>query len=122
MDKSNKDDPYYYQGTKTFINLKNIRDREHLEKFEGDNVAIKILKLNINPIKGNHDLQHWQKIHHYLFKDVYPWAGELRKIELFQEYGSPYSKPEKIQDGFNNLVQPVLNKTNYLKILQNKML
>lgn len=45
----------------------------------------------------------------------YPWAGELRKIELFQEYGSPYSKPKKIQDGFNNLVQPVLNKTNYLK-------
>lgn len=55
------------------------------------------------------------KIHHYLFQDVYSWAGELRKIELFQEYESPYSKPEKIQDGFNNLVQPVLNKTNYLK-------
>lgn len=115
MDKNNKDDLYYYQGTKTFINLKNIRDREHLEKFEGDNVAIKILKLNINPIKGDYDLQHWQKIHHYLFQDVYSWAGELRKIELFQEYGSPYSKPEKIQDGFNKLVQPVLDKTNYLK-------
>ena len=31
-----------------------------------------------NPIPGNYDLEHLQKIHHALFRQIYPWAGKLR--------------------------------------------
>ena len=34
------------------------------------------------PVHGNFDLLHLSAIHHQLFREVYPWAGEIRTEEI----------------------------------------
>ena len=36
----------------------------------------------MQPIKGKFDLKHLQKIHGYVFGDVYDWAGKLRHVDI----------------------------------------
>ena len=35
-----------------------------------------------HPCKGSFDLRHLQTIHKFLFRDVYPWAGKLRTVNI----------------------------------------
>lgn len=34
---------------------------------------------------GDFDMIHLHAIHHYLFQDVYDWAGELRTVEIAKD-------------------------------------
>lgn len=52
---------YYYKDSKVFINKRDIREQKNLETYESVSTALRMLELNNNPIKGNHDLEHWQK-------------------------------------------------------------
>lgn len=36
----------------------------------------------MNPVPGNFDAEHLERIHKYLFRDVYEWAGQFRKVPL----------------------------------------
>ena len=53
-----------------------------LEQLERTTVAVRIDQLKTNPIKGNFDLTHLQKIHRHLFQDIYDWAGEIRRVDI----------------------------------------
>ena len=44
--------------------------------------AVRLLELQMNPIKGNFDFNHLKKIHKYIFQDLYDWAGKPRTVEL----------------------------------------
>jgi cell filamentation protein len=75
-------DPYVYPGTNVLRNLRDIRDPERLEKFEMDMTTSRVRELLSSPKPGRFDSAHLQGIHHYIFQDVYPWAGEFRTVDI----------------------------------------
>jgi cell filamentation protein len=36
------------------------------------------------PVAGSFDLTHLRKIHQHAFQDIYPWAGELRTLDILK--------------------------------------
>jgi cell filamentation protein len=72
-------DPYVYPGTNVLRNLEDIRDQNALNRFESDAVAVGLIDLKQNPIRGPFDARRLQETHRRIFSRVYPWAGELRK-------------------------------------------
>jgi cell filamentation protein len=53
-------------------------EHDNLTIIERDITFTKLFYLQANPIKGVLDLRYMQKIHKFIFEDVYTWAGRLR--------------------------------------------
>lgn len=81
LDKYSGIDPYTYPNG-VLKNKHHIQDEKLLEQLERTTVAVRIDQLKTNPIKGNFDLTHLQKIHRHLFQDIYDWAGEIRRVDI----------------------------------------
>ena len=77
-------DPYIYQDSDVLINKHNIRDKNKLDEFENrmTNLALISLIKNSLKISTSKDVL---KIHKKLFENVYEWAGEPRKIDIYKE-------------------------------------
>jgi len=75
-------DPYLYPGTKTLINNFEVKDPDKLSVLE--NKIFHIAFLQPLPL-GNFDLEHLRHIHKHFFEKVYPWAGEIRIIDIAKE-------------------------------------
>ena len=76
------DSVYCYPGTDVLINHFGIRDRETLERVERDFTSANMALLIDSPVKGNFDFKHLQAIHHAIFHDVYPFAGQNRSVAI----------------------------------------
>ncbi len=76
------DSEYCYPATNVLINKLNIRNAEDLAIAEREITAIRLAVAKAEPIKGNFDLKHLQKIHKILFGDIYFWAGKLRRVNI----------------------------------------
>ncbi|WKX01757.1 Fic family protein (plasmid) [Rhodococcus aetherivorans] len=55
-----------------------IPDAKTVHRAEGIASYQRMRELTKQPIPGRFDLPHFQRVHHHLFQDVYPWAGQLR--------------------------------------------
>lgn len=69
-------DDYFIPGTETLKNSLGFTDAAELRRTEEELVAVRMDELRISPMPGRFDLDHMQRIHHHLFQDVYPWAGD----------------------------------------------
>ena len=76
------DSEYCYPESNVLINKLNIRNAEDLSVAEREITAIRLAVAKAEPIKGNFDLKHLQKIHKAIFGDVYSWAGKLRHVNI----------------------------------------
>jgi len=76
-------DFYCYPESKVLINKLDIRDNDELHQVERDLSYPKITYLGTNPIKGVLDLKYLQKIHRYVFGEIYSWAGHIRGGKFF---------------------------------------
>ena len=47
--------------------------------------AQRLSELHASPIEGDFDLRHLQKIHAYIFSDLYPFAGEIRTENITKD-------------------------------------
>lgn len=63
-------------------NLANIDNQEELDAFEADITAVRIFEYTEAPLSGRFDLNHLCQIHHYVFQDVFDWAGQLRMVDI----------------------------------------
>lgn len=70
-------DPYLDPHTGILTNLIGARAAA-----EADLVAVRTLQLFRHPPAPTRDLAELQAIHRHLFQDVYPWAGQLRTVDL----------------------------------------
>ena len=78
-----KSDPYVYDNG-TLINKLGITDYDRLNQAEYEILARKVItpetvessKVDISLIKS---------IHHYIFSDLFTWAGEFRIVPLYKE-------------------------------------
>lgn len=76
------DDRYCYPHSNVLRNKLGITDAEKLRIAEREITSLKIARAKIEPVKGNFDLKHLQRIHHYIFSDIYEWAGKLRWVNI----------------------------------------
>lgn len=93
------DDPYSYKGTHTLKNKLGLRDPELLEAFE---LEITTLRANEPLPNGRYDALHYRRIHHFLFQDVYAWAGKYRTVRT-SKGGNPFCFPEHIASEMDKL-------------------
>ena len=77
-----QDKKYCYPNSNVLKNKLNIKDENTLFEAEKKLTLIRLQELQTKPIEGNFDFKHLKDIHHYIFQDVYSWAGELRTVEI----------------------------------------
>ncbi len=85
-------DPYVYPGTDVLVNHFNVRDEDRLGRIErlvSFEAMVELMRDASRERSFDFDTLAW--IHRRLFEDVYPFAGELRTVEI--------SKPETVLSG-----------------------
>lgn len=107
------DEIYCYDGTDVLINKQNIKSKNKLASYEKSIVAIKLMALNKEGITGNFDLEHFLSIHQFLFEDIYPFAGQLRRANISKDYFQ-FATWEYIEPELKRLLND-LKKENYLE-------
>ena len=56
--------------------------------------------LDMHPLSGNFDLAHLCQIHHFMFCDLYEWAGQLRTVDLSKK-GTAFVAANRIEECAN---------------------
>lgn len=106
-------DPYVYPGTNVLKNLRDIRDGKRLAEFEAEATARRLRQLEQKPITGSFDAQHLRRVHHHMFQDVYPWAGEFRTVDLAKS-GDLFALKQHVVPSLNKTCEE-LRKERQLK-------
>ena len=100
---------YLYLKTDVLINNADLTDAADLKRFEAISTFKKIWFLFHHDVDGEVDKQRLINIHHFVFGDVYPFAGEYRRVNMAKEKGSflPIEKKEDIDSYLDNLFAEV---------------
>ena len=88
-------DSYLIPGTEVLNNKLGITDLEKLKEEEKNIVRRKLAYLYLKPISGDFDLKHLQKVHEFIFDEIYPFAGEFRTCSM--QKNTMFCKPEEIE-------------------------
>jgi cell filamentation protein len=78
-------DNYCYDNSSVLKNKLGLQDQDKLDTFEADITALRIIELDNNPVLGQFDLEHLQKIHFHVFQDLYDWAGKIRTVDIWKD-------------------------------------
>jgi len=105
IDDPEKIDPHYDFKHDILANVRGITSRASLERLERVKAAAALIRLKMEPVRGGFDVFHYQEIHRRIFKDIYPWAGEFRHVNMSRQASHPFvtvlqmeAKLEKILD------------------------
>ncbi|MEU7530785.1 Fic family protein [Saccharothrix sp. NPDC042600] len=75
-------DPYTDPTTGVLRNHFGLTDRAECDRAEARLSALRLGELAITPLPGLYDLAHLRKFHRHIFGDLYPWAGEVRRVNI----------------------------------------
>lgn len=76
-------DPYLRSPAGPLHNLVGATTSQDLAKAEADLTGARLHQLEeAYPLSPTGDLEELRGIHRHLFQDVYPWAGELRTVDI----------------------------------------
>ncbi len=95
-------DPYFYDDCDVLKNKMGIKDSAVLDLAEVEFACNAIHELAYAPLTGDYDFEHYCKMHFYIFRDLYDWAGIPRTVSMEKEeailgYMSiEYAQPEEI--------------------------
>ena len=103
---------YCYEDSDVLINKFNIRDEKIFYKTERLYSSIRQSELNVSPLKGVFDFNYLKAIHHYLFQDLFYWAGKVRTVAIAK--ASMFCLPQYIE-GYAADIFSKLKKDNYYK-------
>lgn len=71
-----------YPGTTILINKLDIQNQADLDAVEGTIVPAKAALWESNLLLESFDFAHYCAIHHFLFEDLYEWAGKPRTVDI----------------------------------------
>ncbi len=108
---------YCYPNSDVLINHLNIRNADKLQEAERTLTMLRLLDLLEKPITGKFDLKHLQKIHQYIFQDLYPWAGKIRTVDIAKS--NMFCKVQFIESQADEIFGK-LQSDHYLKDLPKK--
>lgn len=96
----------YTDENGVLFNIANIKDEKVLSVYESLKVSKRIEELYKNPLKieGSDTLL---TLHHYLFQDVYEWAGKTRTVDISKE-GKSFFEGERFKMGFKYIDNLIL--------------
>ena len=95
------DQKYCYPQSGVLINKLGIKDKNTLLVAEREITSLRIAKAKDEPIKGGFDFRHLRTIHKYIFSDIFPWAGEIRTVNIAK--GNQFCLCEHIEAYAENL-------------------
>ncbi len=107
---------YCYPDSNVLINKLNITNSDDLYVAEREITSVKLAYAKQNKIKGNFDLKHLQKIHKFLFEDIYSWAGKLRHVNIAK--GNQFCLAQNLESYADNIFSK-LKAENYLVDAEN---
>jgi cell filamentation protein len=64
------------------INNLGIQNTQDLNAAENTLTELRITQLAMSPIEGDYGLSHARDVHRHIFGDIYPWAGEVRQVDI----------------------------------------
>lgn len=113
------DPNYTYIDSKTGVlrNLANITDEKTLLFVESGATTKRLYELYQNPIKIK-CIKDLFTIHHYIFQDIYAWAGEKRSVEISKN-GKQFFPTTYFENAFQFINSLILD---YKKISKNNTL
>ena len=91
-------------------NIENIKDKKVLAVYESLKVSRRLEELYERPLKIK-DSNSLLTLHHYLFQDVYEWAGETRTVNISKD-GKPFFEGERFEMGFKYIDNLILEYRN----------
>lgn len=100
---------YCYPDSNVLKNKLNIRDNKLLKTAEEEITLIKQMELLKNPIKGNFSKAHLMNIHKFIFEDIYPFAGKIRR-EQISKADTMFYPPNLIDRELNKLFAKIREK------------
>ncbi len=106
---------YCYPGTDVLINHFSIRDDNKLKELETVYSLLRLSELKLKEPADPLDMEAFIEIHRSILKDIYPFAGELRK-EMISKGSSSFAHPDHIDVQMQRIFND-LEEENYLKNL-----
>ncbi|MFC1098370.1 Fic/DOC family protein [Pasteurella multocida] len=103
--------PHKNGETPVLVNKLGIRDQAKLDVYES---KIIVSLMPSRPKLVDFSLEEIKDVHHHLFKDIYPWAGELRNYTTGRAI-IPFARPEMIESFYKKEIYDKLKKENYLQ-------
>lgn len=75
-------DSYVYPHTNILKNLANIQDEKELSYMEAEYTSLRLAELVTKESASCFDFSALCDMHHYIFRDIYEWAGKIRVINI----------------------------------------
>jgi cell filamentation protein len=94
-------DPHFELKHGILRNIPGFTEQERLDKFERIQATKALLNLQDNPVRGQFDSAHIRQIHASIFKDVYPWAGEFRQVNINRPASFPFALVQFLEKNLN---------------------
>jgi len=85
-----------YPDTTVLINKFDIRAEEKLNEVESVIASARFAEWLNEPKAYSFDFGHYKAIHHFLFSDLYNWAGEIRTVNISKK-GTKFTSAENIE-------------------------
>jgi cell filamentation protein len=95
-------------------NLPGFTEQCELDDFERKKATKAILNLHAHPVKGRFDVAHLRQIHARIFKEIYPWAGEFRHVNISRSASFPFAQVGFLEKNLADLLAK-LAAENHLK-------
>ena len=104
-----------YPDTTVLINKFDIRDEEKLNEVESVIASVRYAEWLNAPKADSFDFEHYKAIHHFLFSDLYDWAGQIRTVNISKK-GTKFTPAENIEEQAAFIFKRLKN-CNYFKSL-----
>ena len=101
-----------YEIDGVLSNKLNITDPSQLEKIERMITSKKLSELYLSPGKQTFDVEHYCRIHKYIFGDIYPFAGNIRDESIQKVI--PFCPPIYIRMNLKKTLDDANRKVPYL--------
>lgn len=112
-------DPYIDPETGILRNKVGATDQGTLDQAEGALTYARAAELLTHWPKPTGDLDELRAIHRHLFQDVYPWAGELRTVDISKNLGpdeaTEFFLPHSMLERGMGFAAEELRADNYLR-------
>jgi cell filamentation protein len=105
-----ENDPQSERGTSCPRNRFGTTDYELLSRSERTFGIQRLGELANREALGSFNSSHLRKIHWYVFRDVYQWAGEFRVVGLAKIGGAPFAPPMNIASSLQEALDKLMRE------------
>ena len=107
-------DPHFDYEHGILRNVPGLTDQAKLDRFEAAEAAEALVRLHVNPIKGAYESAHLKKIHARIFQNIYPWAGEFRRVNMHRAASYPFAVVQFMEQNLDHALAQLAGE-NHLR-------